>query len=205
MAVTGSSVRCYQYNSVYPCKGKELQLEQVRALLPRYRPTLIAEDIQPICSYQKNRVYPPLGGEFQFEQIRAMLPKYQYSCYCDMEMTEISTANITVFHANDQNLVADELEKLMCADKPTADKVTTAVLPTLDYGDGFEQELCRQLEQDKHVPAASQNKENERCYTRGKYSLSPATVDGGPNCPSRLVNNIVSHGKHNTRYGCDTL
>lgn len=87
-----TSVRCYQYQSVYPSAEKELQLEQVRALLPRYAYKPAAEEAPAsvvIVHYQKDKVYPADGKELQLEQVRAFLPKYEISC--DMEMTEVCT------------------------------------------------------------------------------------------------------------------
>lgn len=89
------TVRCYDYNGVYPPGGEELQLEQVRALLSRYNNSIPVESFQhettAVC-YQKDKVYPLCGGEFQLEQVRAMLPKYQPSC--DMELTQITTNHV---------------------------------------------------------------------------------------------------------------
>lgn len=183
------SIRCYQYESVYPTKDKELQLEQVRASLPQYSEIHNSQG-RTICCYQKDKVYPPTGGEFQLEQLRAMLPKYQY--YCDMEMTEMSGTSITVFVQSQASKQYSVGEELMCVDKP----LTTNFQPNLssDCEDGFEREL-RLLEQDKDMTVASsfdvlqnkENKENERCYSKGKYAFTPDTVESAPNWPCRLV------------------
>ncbi len=82
-----TSIRCYNYGSVYN-SGKEFQLEQVRACLPRYRNDSEKPPQDVVC-YQKDKVYPLTGGELQLEQVRAMLPQYQP--VCEMEMTQIAT------------------------------------------------------------------------------------------------------------------
>lgn len=191
----GGSIRCYQYDLVYPAKGREFQLEQVRASLPQYKPTptsnIQVKVTSGVCCYQKDQVYPHTGGEFQPEQVRAMLTKYQ--CSCDMEMTEISRTNVTVFvpsHVKDmQCSMEQELEELMCSDKPPA---TSNLQPSSLCGDGFEQALRLELEQGKDITAASsfsglQNKENEenKCYSRGKYTFTPDSVIGAPDWPVR--------------------
>lgn len=185
MQAQGATVRCYQYDSVYPGEGKELQLEQVRALLPKYA---LKKSVQTtVCCYQKDLVYSA-SGELQLEQIRASLLRYQDSSDCDMEMTEVSRANITVFlppHTSASNGMDEQLEKLMCVDEAAVNKPAATVMFT-ECGDGLEQELCRQMEQDSKM-TSQQNKENEQCFTAGsgKYAFSPDDVEGVPNWPSR--------------------
>ena len=97
---SSQAVRCYNYNGVYPPGGEELQLEQVRALLPQYNYASVKSfqhKATEVPCYQKDKVYPPCGGEFQLEQVRAMLPKYQLSC--DMELTQITTNHIPPHHS----------------------------------------------------------------------------------------------------------
>ena len=88
-----AEVRCYSYSSVYK-GGKEFQLEQVRASLPRYRMEYRKASRDDVVYYSKNKVYPSSGGELQLEQVRAMFPKYQPAC--EMEMTQIVTTVTTL-------------------------------------------------------------------------------------------------------------
>ena len=91
-----SGVRHYQYDKIYPPNGKELQLDQVRALLPQYKVALeIADEVKvPMVCYQKDEVYPPSGGELQLEQVRAKMSIYQRHISCvDMEMTVCTTTH----------------------------------------------------------------------------------------------------------------
>ena len=186
MQAQAATVRCYPFDSVYPGRGKELQLEQVRALLPKYAPKPGVQTT--VCCYPKDSVYSP-SGELQLEQIRAMLPQYQPSYDCDMEMTEVSTANITVFGSS--NGVDEQLKKLMCVDEAVVSNPPTTAVSTFEceggLEGGFEQELCRLMEQDSSKVSLQQNKENEQCYTggSGKYAFSPDDVEGVPSWPCR--------------------
>ena len=85
-----STLRCYQHSLVYPSSSEELQLEQVRALLPQYAYQPPEESTNTVVHYQKHKVYPDADHEFQPEQVRASLPQYDLSC--DMEMTEVCAA-----------------------------------------------------------------------------------------------------------------
>lgn len=96
---SSTSIRCYNRELVYLHNGEELQLEQVRAMLPQYKPTTLEtfEGVSTIedtvVHYQKQLVYPAsTRGELQLEQVRAKLEQYQISC--DMEMTEISVTSV---------------------------------------------------------------------------------------------------------------
>lgn len=89
-------VRCYPYDSVYPLPGQELQLEQLRALLPVYGYTASSLPSTTVVHYQKDQVYPSDNKEFQLEQVRASLPRYEVSY--DMEMTICTTTHWPASH-----------------------------------------------------------------------------------------------------------